>query len=62
MGAECEQCLPFYQDRPWEAATPENPAECQGMQNWVVVSTSVLSTLFTQGILEPVNQYSLNTV
>lgn len=58
MGTECEQCLPFYQDRPWEAATPENPAECQGMQNWVVVSTSVLSALFTHGILEPVNQYS----
>ena len=62
MGAECEQCLPFYQDLPWAAATPENPAECSGMQNWVVVfeiamsSTSMLCAPFTHGILEPVNQ------
>ena len=29
-GPDCTECLEFYQDSPWVAATPENPATCAG--------------------------------
>ncbi|XP_037079279.1 laminin subunit gamma-1-like [Pollicipes pollicipes] len=28
-GADCERCLPFYNDVPWQRATPDDPSECK---------------------------------
>lgn len=28
-GSNCQQCLPLYNDKPWAAATIENPNICQ---------------------------------
>ncbi|XP_065198843.1 laminin subunit gamma-1-like [Sycon ciliatum] len=29
MGADCEQCLPFYVDRPWRAASTTDAGDCK---------------------------------
>uniref|UniRef100_A0A8C4X5F4 Netrin 5 n=1 Tax=Erpetoichthys calabaricus TaxID=27687 RepID=A0A8C4X5F4_ERPCA len=31
-GVDCDMCKPFYYDRPWQRATPEQPHECVACQ------------------------------